>query len=156
MRSEDNNSTPPASAGKSVAKRSKPTWLDLAVLGVVVLAGLGMLLTLASAMQFMTGHKREFARERHLLEHGQPVLVEVLSIRETGGSWNEKPIVEIDLEVRPLDAPAFTLQVTKVLAFTDIIKYVEGSLIEARYDPAEPDTVVFIGVAQPIQAESPE
>jgi hypothetical protein len=144
-----NNSTPPTQTAKSAAK---PKLLLRIVLSTLIFGLPGFMF-----VRYLTGpYKREFAREQQLLEHGQPVLVEILSIRDTGSTWEGKPIVDIELEVRPLDAPAFTLEVTKVLAFTEIAKYIEGSLIDARYDPAEPDTVALIGLAKPTPADSPE
>jgi hypothetical protein len=91
---------------------------------------------------------RACKREEHLRENGQPAVAEILSIRETGNLYNRKPEVEIELKVMPPEGEAFTLELTKVLDHTEIAKYVEGSLVDVRYDPAQPDDVAFIGLAK--------
>lgn len=95
---------------------------------------------------------RACQRDEHLREHGKPAVAEVVSIRETGNLYNRKPEVEIELRVQPPDAEAFSLELTKVLEHTELAKYVEGSLIDVRYDPAHPDDVAFVGLAQPAAA----
>jgi hypothetical protein len=91
---------------------------------------------------------RACQRDQDLRENGKPAVAEIVSIRETGNLYNKKPEVEIELRVQPPDAEPFTLDLTKVLELTELAKYVEGSRVDVLYDPAQPDDVVFVGLAK--------
>jgi uncharacterized SAM-binding protein YcdF (DUF218 family) len=92
-------------------------------------------------------------REQQLREQGKPAVAEIVEIRETGNLYNRKPEVELELRVRPPDAAEFTLELTKVLEHAELAKYVVGSLVDVRYDPAQPDDVAIMGLAS---AEPPK
>ncbi len=115
-------------------------WRWLALIPVVI--------TVVAALVFIPQF-RAHQREQHLLEQGQPAVAEIISIRETGNLYNKNPEVEIELRVQPPDAAAFSLEVTKVLEPTELAKYVQGSLVDVRYDPAQPDDVALVGLAKP-------
>ncbi|NJK32660.1 MAG: hypothetical protein HC927_09755 [Deltaproteobacteria bacterium] len=91
-------------------------------------------------------------RERQVLESGKPGVAEILSIRETGNIYNRNPEVELVLRIQPAEGESFEVEVTKVLERTELAKYGEGSSLEVRYDPAEPDVVAFVGPAKPAPA----
>ena len=88
-------------------------------------------------------------RDQQLLEHGQPAVAEIVSVRETGNRYNRQPEVELELRVQPTDGAAFSLAVTKVLSQSELAQYVQGSFVEVRYDPARSDSVALVGPAQP-------
>ena len=133
---------PPAAEG--IAKGRKPLKMRYLAIGPVVL------LTILGII-FIPEYRAN-QRKQELLEHGQRASAEIVSVSETGKYYDGRPEVIFVLRVRPPDQPGFSLEVTKVIGVTDVVKYVEGSEIEVRYDPAEPDDVVFVGLVKSIQA----
>jgi hypothetical protein len=134
-----NATTPPA---------HKPKQNRLAM-AIIPLIGFGI------AAAFLIPQMCSQQREQELLEQGRPAVAEILSIRETGNLYNRKPEVEIQLRVKPAEGAEFSLEVTKVLSQTDLAKYVEGTLVEIRYDPADLDDVAFVKPVKPSAASAP-
>jgi len=146
-----NNSMPPVQAGKSAVKPNKPTWEDLAGIGILILMFL-----LPVSIYVVHGWYPAY-RDKQVLEHGIPAIAEILSIKETGEDYRSpKPKVKMHLRVHPPDAPVLELSLTTGLTVTELIRYSPGSLVEIRYDPEKPNTAVLIGLAPPTHAESAE
>jgi hypothetical protein len=88
-------------------------------------------------------------REQALLEKGSPATAEILKIEETGNLYNREPEVVIELKVSPAKGEPFEVEVTKVLAKTELAKYVVGATLDIRHDPADTGEIAIVGLAKP-------
>lgn len=86
-------------------------------------------------------------REQQLLATGSQATAQIVTITETGNLYNREPEVVIALTIHPPTGESFEVEVTKVLAKTELAKYVVGAVFDVRYDPAEPGEVAFVGLA---------
>jgi len=138
------NAVPPPPGGKKSSVGSIVSQHAPAAIGILLLACVAFGMKYVVVASFLSSRRTEQVRE-----HGQPAVAEVLSVRETNVYVNGKPRLRVEVRVIPPDAPEFSLEFTETMQYSNVGKYIEGNLLDVRYDPEKPDVIVVIGLAKP-------
>jgi hypothetical protein len=123
----------PARGNRSAERPLPPLRLLLALL--LPLMGLA-----AGCAMFDTG----MSEARELQRVGVPAQAEILSIRESGLTVNDSPVITLDVEVRPADRPPYKATIKRLLVSRlEIPQFQPGRVIPVRFDPQAPSRVSF-------------
>jgi hypothetical protein len=124
-----------ASRGKRSVRRPPPPPLRLPLALLLPLVGLA-----AGCAMFDTG----MSEARELQRVGVPAQAEILSVRESGLTVNDNPVITLDVEVRPTDRPPYKATIKRLLVSRlEIPQFQPGSVIPVRFDPRDPSRVSF-------------
>jgi hypothetical protein len=74
---------------------------------------------------------------------GVPAEAKVLEIWETGARLNKNPVVGLLIEVYPKDRVPYQAKTKGVISILSIPRIQPGSMVNVRYDPANPDLVAL-------------
>ena len=86
--------------------------------------------------------------EARLEKEGAKATAKITDLEETGTVYNERPEVEVTLQVMPAGEAPFEVRVDRVFSIMDIQRYQVGAMVEVLYDPADHDAVSIRGVAR--------
>ena len=85
------------------------------------------------------------AVRKRILESGHPAHAVVVSVAESGPSYNRVPHLDFTLQVEPTNEPAFRSSARGFFRMIDFARMQPGSRIEVRFDPADRSTVAIVG-----------
>jgi hypothetical protein len=112
----------------------------------LVVIVLSMVLPLGILFVIWKVMAKNAAMERELLATGAPASARIVSVGETGMYINNQPQVKIVLEVAPADGPTFAATVNKVVSLLQIPRIQPGTVVEVRYDRANPSRLALVGL----------
>lgn len=87
-------------------------------------------------------------RTKALLEKGEPAVATVLEKSDTGWTVNTQYQVELLLEVKKKDSPAYEAKLKTLISRLQPGNYDPGSVLEVRVDPKKPERVAIVGTMQ--------
>lgn len=119
-----------------------PIALLVAIGAAVLIPLVGILLMIGSILIPLFSGMREQSR---ILEHGQAAEARILAIRDTGTRINENPLIDISMEVRPSNYPAFMAQITQTISVVHLPSFQPGNIVDVKFVPGT-DRVVIAGV----------
>jgi hypothetical protein len=84
------------------------------------------------------------AQARRLHAAGLEAQATVLKVWDTGITVNEDPVVGLEVEVYPKDAPSFRATILKSLVSRiDLSRFQPGQVIPVRYDAKDPKQIAL-------------
>jgi hypothetical protein len=95
-----------------------------------------------SQLREASDQMQQMTAQNELLARGTPAEATVVGMRDTGMQVNLQPVVEVDLTVFPAFSVAFAASAT-VQGHAQLSTLSPGSIVQVRYDPADPSTVVI-------------
>lgn len=84
-------------------------------------------------------------RHNRLRSTGETAEASILKLQETGVRVNRQPRVKLTLSVRPSMRPAYEAVTHKLISYFEISQYQPGALLEVKFDPNNPQSVVVLG-----------
>lgn len=84
-------------------------------------------------------------RHNRLRASGETAEATILRLQETGVRVNRQPRVKITLSVRPSMRPAYEAVTHKLISYFEISHYQPGAVMEVKFDPNNPQSVVILG-----------
>lgn len=109
----------------------------------MVVGGLITLASFALVGFFVYRVFAQGAKNRQILQTGLPAYAVVMQIADTGTRINDNPQIQIYLEVRPHDRPAFHAQTVTVVPMIALPQVQPGQTVRVRYNPANPAEVAL-------------
>lgn len=119
-----------------------PIVLIVGIGAAVLIPLIGILLMIGSILIPLFSGMREQSR---ILEHGQAAEARILALKDTGTRINENPLIDISMEVRPYNAPAFTAQIRQTISVVHLPSFQPGNIVDVKFVPGT-DQVVIAGV----------
>lgn len=86
------------------------------------------------------------AAERELLATGVAAPAKIVSVGETGMYVNDRPQVQLVLEVSPPEGEVFTATVNRVISVLQVPRIQPGQLLEVRFDPSNRSRIAVVGL----------
>ncbi len=120
----------------------QPIVLIVGIGTAVLIPIIGTLLIIGSILIPLFSGMREQSR---ILEHGQSAEARILALKDTGTRINENPLVDISVEVRPSNSPAFTAQIRQTISIVNLPSYQPGSIVNVKFVPGT-DQVAIAGL----------
>ncbi|PRQ10248.1 hypothetical protein [Enhygromyxa salina] len=123
-----------------------------------IVGSLLLLAIIIPALFFSFGPELRRQNEREdLLASGQDATATIVSLRDNGNSFNDKPEVEVRLIVHPSgDASEdFQVDITQVMGPVDLANYRVGVEVSVKFDPADRQKLTIVAVVPPTAAGSP-
>ena len=105
---------------------------------VLAFGGLAVVIVGFVGWQLRRSRRRE-AAHADAWRTGQPATARVVSVRDTGGSINDHPKVDLELEVGRPDGTTSTVTTRLYVARLAVPRVQPGCEIEVRIDPERPD-----------------
>jgi hypothetical protein len=90
---------------------------------------------------------------RRLMRTGAEADAVVLSISQTGGYVNKRPIVRLQVQVHPEAARSYIAELRYSIDYAQIPQLGCGSQIRLKYNPANPKQVALVGPAYRKQSD---
>lgn len=103
---------------------------------IIAVAAVGLLLiTLIPSLLIIRKVFGGLKQTQTLLAMGEPAQATVLQLRDTGTTLNDNPQIEVLLEVRPSNRPAYQVQTRCYVSRLRIPQVQPGAVVAVRIDP---------------------
>jgi hypothetical protein len=84
------------------------------------------------------------AQRNKLLQTGEPAQAIIQAVEQTGVYINNNPQIRMTVEVRPPNRPPYVTTITQTVGLIQIAAFMPGTLLDVRYDPADPRKVAIV------------
>lgn len=98
---------------------------------------------------------RRQSERKTLLAEGQDATATIVSLADTGNTFNDNPEVEIRLVVHPEGAEDFQVDINQVIGAVELANYRAGAEVTVKFDPADHAKVAIISVLAPAAGAQP-
>jgi Protein of unknown function (DUF3592) len=89
---------------------------------------------------------RRWRTKQRVLQTGVDARATIVQIRDTGTRINDNPVVGLMLQVQPLNAPSFQVEVKETVSIVQLPMFQPGAQLQIKYDPAQPSHVAIVSV----------
>jgi len=87
-------------------------------------------------------------QEQKLLKNGDPGQATIVRLAETGSYVNNKPRMEITLEIEVEGDEPYTAKTTKILSPLELKRYDVGALVNIRVSASDRKRVAIVGLTK--------
>jgi hypothetical protein len=89
---------------------------------------------------------RRWRIKQRVLQTGVDATATIVQIRDTGTRINDNPVVGLMLQVQPVNAPSFQVEVKETVSIVQMSMFQPGTQLQVKYDPAQPSHVAIVSV----------
>jgi hypothetical protein len=123
-----------------------PRWLRILVALLALAAVIAGPVVMIKAVIYKANKNQRLAEE--LAKSGTSAVATILDLAETGTYYNERPEMQVLLNVKPDGAPSFAATVEMVFLVQDVQRYGVGADVRVLFDPKDHDRVAIVGLAR--------
>ncbi len=81
---------------------------------------------------------------KQIVKNGQDAEAKVLALRDRGTRINNSPLVNISLEVQPMNQPSFYMRTSTTVSIVELPSFQPGKIVRVKYIPGT-EKVAIIG-----------
>jgi hypothetical protein len=97
-------------------------------------------------MKAASAQMQQVTKQQQLVTDGTAATATVNALRDTGSEINMQPLTAVEITIFPAGMPPFPSSMS-VVGHAALSGLAVGSRINVKYDPADPNTAVFVGPA---------
>lgn len=109
-------------------------WVDLPLVARFGLAGTGLFFVI-SMVTMVASPLLSWFGNRSLQTKGLAAQATILSLRDTGTTINQSPLVHLKLRVEPTDRPPFEAETEQLINRLQVPQFQPGATVAVRFDP---------------------
>jgi len=102
----------------------------------------GLRATLRDGLAAVDGAASDAQRAQHLALNGVPGQATITTIRDTGTTINDHPVVELGLDVTLDGRPPYAVTHTQLISRLAVGGFTPGATVPVRVDPADPNSLL--------------
>jgi len=108
-----------------------------------------LIIVLPAAIVFIAGkilisHIRAWRIFRQPGGHGTEADATILNVRHTGRFRSKLPRVKMVVQVKPVGARSFVVELKQIIAFEQIPQFRQGRIVRVKYNPDNPKQITLL------------